>query len=115
VAVVTDVYAAGEDPEAGVDGMLVASAASAARPDLDCVYVADRGELAKQVAALVRPGDLVLTLGAGDITNLADELAPLLPAVDREGKDDADDRSDSGDPAGTGGGPPARTPPEGSG
>jgi UDP-N-acetylmuramate--alanine ligase len=86
VAVVTDVYSAGEDPEPGVDGTLVASAASAARPDLDLVYVPDRGELAKQVAALVRPGDLVLTLGAGDITNLADELAALLPAVDREGE-----------------------------
>jgi UDP-N-acetylmuramate--alanine ligase len=84
VAVVTDVYSAGEDPEAGVDGSLVAAAASAARPDLDLVYVPDRGELAKQVASLLRPGDLVLTLGAGDITNLADELAPLLPAVDRE-------------------------------
>jgi UDP-N-acetylmuramate--alanine ligase len=84
VAVVTDVYSAGEDAEPGVDGTLVATAASAARPDLDLVYVPDRGELAKQVAALVRPGDLVLTLGAGDITNLADELAALLPEVDRE-------------------------------
>jgi UDP-N-acetylmuramate--alanine ligase len=86
VAVVTDVYSAGEDAEPGVDGALVAAAATAARPDLDLVYMADRGELAKQVAALVRPGDLVLTLGAGDITNLADELAALLPAVDREGE-----------------------------
>jgi hypothetical protein len=85
VAVVTDVYSAGEDAEPGVDGTLVAAAATAARPDLDLLYVPDRGELAKQVAALVRPGDLVLTLGAGDITNLADELAVLLPAVDREG------------------------------
>jgi hypothetical protein len=97
--------------------MQVASAATAARPDLDCVYVADRGELAKQVAALVRPGDLVLTLGAGDITNLADELAPLLPAVDREGEGDQGRRGDQGgrgDPADEGGraaGSPPRTPP----
>ena len=87
VAVVTDVYSAGEDPEPGVDGAMVAAAATAARPDLDLVYEPDRGELAKQVAALVRPGDLVLTLGAGDITNLADELAALLPVVDREATD----------------------------
>jgi UDP-N-acetylmuramate--alanine ligase len=86
VAVVTDVYSAGEDQEPGVDGTMVAAAATAARPGLDCIYVADRGELAKQVAALVRPGDLVLTLGAGDITNLADELSALLPEVDREGE-----------------------------
>ncbi|HWC41871.1 MAG TPA: hypothetical protein VHK02_07780, partial [Actinomycetota bacterium] len=47
-------------------------------PDLDCVYEPDRTALAARVATLVQPGDLVLTLGAGDITTLADELAPLL-------------------------------------
>ena len=78
LVVVTDVYAAREDPEPGVDGALVAGAARRARPDLDCVYEPDRAALATRVAALAQPGDLVLTLGAGDITTLADELAPLL-------------------------------------
>jgi UDP-N-acetylmuramate--alanine ligase len=78
LVVVTDVYAAREDPEPGVDGALVAGAARAARPDLDCVYEPDRAALATRVASLVQPGDLVLTLGAGDITTLADELTPLL-------------------------------------
>jgi UDP-N-acetylmuramate--alanine ligase len=78
LVVVTDVYAAREDPEPGVDGALVAGAAHHARPDLDCVYEPDRAALAARVASLVEPGDLVLTLGAGDITTLADELAPLL-------------------------------------
>ena len=78
LVVVADVYAAREDPEPGVDGALVAAAARAARPDLDCVYEPDRPALASRVAALVQPGDLVLTLGAGDITTLADELVPLL-------------------------------------
>jgi UDP-N-acetylmuramate--alanine ligase len=78
LVVVTDVYAAREDPEPGVDGALVAGAARHARPDLDCVYEPDRPALAARVATLVQPGDLVLTLGAGDITTLADELAPLL-------------------------------------
>ncbi len=83
--VVTDVYpGANEDPDPSVDGTQVASAASAARPDLDLLYVPQRAELAKQVAALIRPGDLVLTLGAGDITDLADELLPLLPETDHE-------------------------------
>ena len=76
--VVADVYAAREDPEPGVDGALVAGAARRARPDLDCVYEPDLAALAARVAALVQPGDLVLTLGAGDITDLADELEPLL-------------------------------------
>jgi UDP-N-acetylmuramate--alanine ligase len=78
LVVVTDVYAAREDPEPGVDGALVAGSARRARPDLDCVYEPDRAALAARVAALVQPGDLVITLGAGDITTLADELAPLL-------------------------------------
>jgi UDP-N-acetylmuramate--alanine ligase len=78
LVVVTDVYAAREDPEPGVDGALVADAARRARPDLDCVYEPRRTALAPRVATLLQPGDLVLTLGAGDITTLADELAPLL-------------------------------------
>jgi UDP-N-acetylmuramate--alanine ligase len=79
LVVVTDVYAAREDPEPGVDGALVASAARHARPDLDCRYEPDRAALAPRVATLLQPGDLVLTLGAGDITTLPDELTPLLP------------------------------------
>jgi UDP-N-acetylmuramate--alanine ligase len=78
LVVVTDVYAAREDPEPGVDGALVAGSARRARPDLDCVYEPDRTTLPATVAALVQPGDLVLTIGAGDITTLPDELAPLL-------------------------------------
>jgi UDP-N-acetylmuramate--alanine ligase len=78
LVVVTDVYAAREDPEPGIDGALVTGAARATRPDLDCVYEPDRAALATRVASLVQPGDLVLTLGAGDITTLADELTPLL-------------------------------------
>jgi UDP-N-acetylmuramate--alanine ligase len=79
VVLVTDVYAAREEPQPGVDGGLVAAAARQARPGLDCAYVPDRRDLAKHVAAAVRPGDLVVTLGAGDITTLPDELADLLP------------------------------------
>ena len=78
VAVVTDVYAAREDPVPGVTGQLVADAALAARPGLEVVYAPDRAALAATVAGLARPGDLVLSLGAGDVTALADELAPLL-------------------------------------
>jgi UDP-N-acetylmuramate--alanine ligase len=80
VVVVADVYAAREDPEPGVDGGLVAAAARRARPGLECVFVPDRAGLAARVAALLQPGDLLLTLGAGDVTTLADEVAPLLAA-----------------------------------
>jgi UDP-N-acetylmuramate--alanine ligase len=62
----------------------VVAAARAARPALDCAYVPDRHDLAKHVAATMRPGDLVITLGAGDITTLADELVELLAAAPEE-------------------------------
>ncbi|MHB1929334.1 MAG: UDP-N-acetylmuramate--L-alanine ligase [Acidimicrobiales bacterium] len=74
VVVVTDVYASREQPVAGVDGRIVADAARRARPGLEVHYVAERGRLAAAVQPLLRPGDLCLSIGAGDITGLADEL-----------------------------------------
>jgi len=74
VVVVTDVFAAGEPPLPGVTGRLIADAV-ASGPDAPPVhYVRDRAGVAAAVAALVRPGDLVLSMGAGDLTTLADEL-----------------------------------------
>jgi UDP-N-acetylmuramate--alanine ligase len=75
--VVTDVFAAGERPEPGVTGALVADAVKA-RGQNEVHYVAHRSDLAGFLAERVQSGDLVLTLGAGDITALAGEVAPLL-------------------------------------
>lgn len=75
VVVVTDVYAAGEKPIPGVTGALVAQAAQAA--GAETVYVPLRSELAVAVAGVLAPDDLLLTLGAGDITGLATELIGL--------------------------------------
>ncbi len=71
-AVVLDVYAAREDPEPGVTGRLVADAV----PGGAAHYVAEFGDVPKVVAALAAPGDLVLTMGAGDITR----MGPLVLA-----------------------------------
>ena len=75
LVLVTDVYAAGEAPIAGVTGALVAEAVAAAGTEVR--YVAHRSELAAAVALAIAPGDLLLTLGAGDITGLATELVEL--------------------------------------
>jgi UDP-N-acetylmuramate--alanine ligase len=74
VVVVTDIFAAGEQPMPGVTGRLVADAVTAQHPDLDVRYIAGRPELRDHLTALLRPGDLCLTLGAGDLTSLPDEL-----------------------------------------
>jgi UDP-N-acetylmuramate--alanine ligase len=74
VVVVTDVFAAGETPRPGVTGRVVADAVARVHPSLDVAYVSGRAELRTHVAALLAPGDLCLTLGAGDLTTLPDEL-----------------------------------------
>ena len=75
--VVLDVYAAREDPEPGVTGRLVADAVPGGPGSGGSVrYVADFGDVPKVVAALAAPGDLVLTMGAGDITR----MGPLVLA-----------------------------------
>lgn len=72
---VTDVYAAGEKPVPGITGALIAEAASAAGAEV--VYVPHRADLAAQLAGVIEEGDLLLSLGAGDITGLATELIEL--------------------------------------
>ena len=74
VVVVTDVYAAGEPPLPGVTGRLVADAIAAAPAAPEVRYVKDRAELAAVVAPLLGEGDLLVTMGAGDLTTLPDEL-----------------------------------------
>lgn len=70
---VTGIYPAREAPLPGVTGELVAAAARAAgHPAAD--YRADWGEIEALLAREVEPGDVVLTLGAGDIVRLARRL-----------------------------------------
>jgi UDP-N-acetylmuramate--alanine ligase len=76
LAIVTDVYPAREQPIAGVTGALVSAAVRRAGGAAE--YEADRAALAARVAELLRPGDVLLTLGAGDITRLGREVQPLL-------------------------------------
>jgi UDP-N-acetylmuramate--alanine ligase len=72
--VVTDVYSAGEPAVPGVSGRLIVDAVSAQDPRLAVAYAPAWEELRRVVAGLLRPGDLCLTLGAGDLTTLPDEL-----------------------------------------
>ena len=71
-----DIYPAREQPMPGVTAQLIADHASAAgrRPD----WMGPRGEAAAALADFVKPGDVVLTIGAGDITRTGPELRVLL-------------------------------------
>ena len=79
VVVVTDVYAAREAPVEGVSGRLVAEAARAAGGGgVEVHWEPSRQDLTARVASLVREGDVVLTLGAGDVTAVGRELLARL-------------------------------------
>jgi UDP-N-acetylmuramate--alanine ligase len=79
VLVVTDVYSAGEAAIPGVSGRLVADAVRERDPRLLVRYAAGWDELRQVVSAELRPGDLCLTLGAGDLTMLPDEILATAP------------------------------------
>lgn len=77
VAVINDVCGAREDPIPGVTGQLVVDAAirHGAR---EVVYVVDKYDLPEALNGLAREGDLIITLGCGDVTIVGGLLAPLL-------------------------------------
>jgi UDP-N-acetylmuramate--alanine ligase len=81
IAVVLDVYGAREDPEPGVTGRLVADAIAGDRTQVWYEPVWDA--VPTRVAELARAGDVILTLGAGDVTRLGplilDQLAGRAP------------------------------------
>jgi UDP-N-acetylmuramate--alanine ligase len=72
--VVLDVYAAREDPEPGVTGRLVADAVPGGRAR----FVPDRAQIPAVIAGIAQPGDVVLTMGAGDVTLLGPQLVEAL-------------------------------------
>ena len=76
--VLTDVYGAGEPPIPGVTGKLLVEALAEVAPGKRVVYLPHRAELAGFLAREVRPGDLVLTLGAGDVTMVGEETLERL-------------------------------------
>jgi len=76
--VVMDVYVAREDPEPGITGALVADAVPLAAEHV--VFEPSWSATAEHLVARARPGDLVLTLGAGDVTLLGPEVLAQLEA-----------------------------------
>lgn len=75
-ALVLDIYPAREEPEPGITSAIVIDAARAAGGSP--VAVPTLAEAPEAVAGTVRPGDLVLTMGAGDVTTLGPEILKRL-------------------------------------
>ena len=80
--VVTDVYAASETPIPGVSGRLVADAATDSGSS-HASYAASRAQAGVEVGRLLRPGDLLVTLGAGNIHEQGAVLARDLQTLEK--------------------------------
>jgi len=76
--VLTDVYTAGEAPIPGVSGKTVLDAVLSHDPRARAAYLPHRSDIVPYLAERVRPGDLVLTMGAGDVTAIGPQLVAEL-------------------------------------
>lgn len=79
---VMDVFPAGEMPVPGVSGKTVASAVEEAGGVDKVRYVPGRADIAAAIAEEVRPGDLLITMGAGDVTMVGHEFIDLMKERD---------------------------------
>ncbi|MEV5734791.1 UDP-N-acetylmuramate--L-alanine ligase [Streptomyces sp. NPDC052292] len=75
-SVVLDIYPAREDPIPGVTSELIIEAARAAGADVTAVH--EKAESPAVIAGMAKPGDLVLTMGAGDVTDLGPKILDRL-------------------------------------
>ncbi len=89
--VFTDIYPAGEAPIEGVTGELIAAAARDRYGSDAVLWCPKLDDVVEQVGGLLRPGDLCITLGAGDLTNAVERivlqyehLADIEPATPRD-------------------------------
>jgi UDP-N-acetylmuramate--alanine ligase len=78
VVAIMDVYAAGEPPEPGVTGKLVVDAVLDHRPWKRVAWVPQREDMLTYLALVLRPDDLCLTVGAGDVTSLSGEIVDRI-------------------------------------
>ena len=80
MVVVTDVYGAREDPQPGITGKIVVDGVLDAEPRRRVAYLPKRGDIVPYIAERALHGDLVLTIGAGDVTMLCDDILLSLEA-----------------------------------
>lgn len=79
-SVLMDVYSAGEAPIPGVSGKTVLDALLRRHPRTQAAYLPHRTDVVPYLTSRVRAGDLVLTMGAGDVTAIGPELVGALQA-----------------------------------
>ena len=75
---VTEVYGAGEMPQPGVNGKLIVDAICETRGHPEVYYIPQQDAIPRVLGDISERGDLVLTLGAGDISQVGESLLYVL-------------------------------------
>ncbi|MDX1933571.1 MAG: UDP-N-acetylmuramate--L-alanine ligase [Capsulimonadales bacterium] len=76
--VLTDIYLARERPLPGVSSETLAARVRARQPDGTVLHIPDKNDIAAYLTETIRPGDIVLTMGAGDIRKAGEQLLARL-------------------------------------
>jgi UDP-N-acetylmuramate--alanine ligase len=82
LVVVTDIYGAEQPPIPGVTGRLVADGVRLADPDTETVYLPHRADVVTYLADEITAGDLVVTMGCGDVWMLGDAVRERIAELD---------------------------------
>ncbi|MFH1888597.1 MAG: UDP-N-acetylmuramate--L-alanine ligase [Candidatus Omnitrophota bacterium] len=75
--IITQIYPAGEQPQDGVSSRLIYDKVKERLPDKE-VYLLSREEISAHILKIIKPRDLLITLGAGDIGKVCDELVEKI-------------------------------------
>ena len=78
IVVITDIYASGTTPIAGVTGERVVNAVLSAHPDAHVIWAPTRQQVITEVLSHLSPGDVCISMGCGDIGQLPDEIASAV-------------------------------------
>ena len=73
-----DVYSAGETPVPGVSGKTIVDAVLVHDPHATLAYFPHRTDISAYLATRLRAGDLIMTMGAGDVTAMGPEIVRAL-------------------------------------
>jgi len=77
ILIITDVYAAGEQPISGITGEVLKEEVEC-QTGMQVIYIPDKDKIARYLSEIVESGDLVMTMGAGDIYRVGEELVEVL-------------------------------------
>lgn len=75
--VLTDIYAAGEKPIPGIDGEVIKEEVEH-QTKQKVTYIQDKTKIARYLSEISEPGDLIITMGAGNIYQVGEELIEIL-------------------------------------